>query len=177
MAVNEKLRDHLHDQLFAAVLELQSIDECYEFFEDICTIQEMRAIAVRLEVARMLKAGDIYEDIVKQTGASTATISRIKRCLNYGSGGYGKILDRMAEALGDERARRFHVHFSRIEYSKGGEKRHWTFAETQFGPEPQPLMELLAERKLQPVIICESAGTQAEDAGAMQQMYHAACKT
>lgn len=97
MAVNEKLRDHLHDQLFAAVLELQSIDECYEFFEDICTIQEMRAIAVRLEVARMLKAGDIYEDIVKQTGASTATISRIKRCLNYGSGGYGKILDRMAE--------------------------------------------------------------------------------
>ena len=67
--------------------------------------------------------------------------------------------------------------FSRIEYSAGGEKRHWTFAETQFGPEPQPLMELLAERKLQPVIICESAGTQAEDAGAMQQMYHAACKT
>ena len=58
MAVNEKLRDHLHDQLFAAVLELQSIDECYEFFEDICTIQEMRAIAVRLEVARMLKAGE-----------------------------------------------------------------------------------------------------------------------
>ncbi len=54
--------------------------------------------------------------------------------------------DRMGEALGDERARRFHVHFSRIEYSAGGEKRHWTFAETQFGPEPQPLMELLAER-------------------------------
>ena len=90
---------------------------------------------------------------------------------------YAAILDRLETALGDERARRFHVHFSRIEFSKGGEKRHWTFAETQFGPEPQPLMELLAERKLQPVIICESAGTQAEDAGAMQQMYHAACKT
>ena len=90
---------------------------------------------------------------------------------------YAAILDRMAEALGDERARRFHVHFSRIEYSKGGEKRHWTFAETQFGPEPQPLMELLAERKLQPVIICESAGTQAEDARAMQAMYRTACKT
>ena len=78
------------------------------------------------------------------------------------------------EVLGDERARRFHVHFSRIEYSAGGEKRHWTFAETQFGPEPQPLMELLAERRLEPVIICESAGTQAEDAQAMQRMYEAA---
>ena len=97
MAVNEKLRDHLHDQLFRAILELKSVDECYEFFEDICTIQEMKAISARLEVARMLKAGDIYEDIVQKTGASTATISRIKRCLVYGSGGYEKILSRMAE--------------------------------------------------------------------------------
>ena len=97
MAVNEKLRDHLHDQLFRAILELKSVDECYEFFEDICTIQEMKAISARLEVARMLKAGDIYEDIVQMTGASTATISRIKRCLVYGSGGYEKILSRMAE--------------------------------------------------------------------------------
>lgn len=56
MSVNEKLRDHLHDQLFDAILELQDRDECYEFFEDICTIQEMHAIAIRLEVARMLKA-------------------------------------------------------------------------------------------------------------------------
>lgn len=97
MSVNEKLKDSLHDQLFSAILELQNLDECYEFFEDICTVQEMKAIASRLEVARMLKAGDIYEDIVKKTGASTATISRIKRCLMYGSGGYGKILERMAE--------------------------------------------------------------------------------
>lgn len=97
MSANEKLKDHLHDQLFEAILELRNLDECYEFFEDICTIQEMKAIAARLEVARMLKAGDIYEDIVKKTGTSTATISRIKRCLMYGSGGYGKILDRMAE--------------------------------------------------------------------------------
>ena len=97
MAVNEKLRDHLHAQLFRAILELKRVDECYEFFEDICTIQEMKAISARLEVARMLKAGDIYEDIVQKTGASTATISRIKRCLVYGSGGYEKILSRMAE--------------------------------------------------------------------------------
>ena len=111
---------------------------------------------------------------------------RITPCIDFGHlnartlGGiqtkadYAAILDRMAETLGDERAERFHVHFSRIEYSAGGEKRHWTFAETQFGPEPQPLMELLAQRKLAPVIICESAGTQAEDAQTMQWMYHAA---
>ena len=108
---------------------------------------------------------------------------RITPCIDFGHlnartlGGirskadYAAILDRIGEALGDARARQFHVHFSRIEYSKGGEKRHWTFAETQFGPEPQPLMELLAERGLAPVIICESAGTQAEDAQTMQRMY------
>ena len=108
---------------------------------------------------------------------------RITPCIDFGHlnartlGGirsradYAAILDRIGEALGDARARQFHVHFSRIEYSKGGEKRHWTFAETQFGPEPQPLMELLAERGLAPVIICESAGTQAEDALTMQKMY------
>ena len=111
---------------------------------------------------------------------------RITPCIDFGHlnartlGGiqtkadYAAILDRMAEVLGDDRARQFHVHFSRIEYSAGGEKRHWTFADTQFGPEPQPLMELLAERQLTPVVICESAGTQAEDAQTMQQMYRAA---
>ncbi len=88
-----------------------------------------------------------------------------------GRADYAAILDRMEEALGDERARRFHVHFSRIEFSAGGEKRHWTFAETQFGPEPGPLLELLAERGIAPVVICESAGTQAEDARTMQQFY------
>ena len=114
---------------------------------------------------------------------------RVTPCIDFGHlnartlGGiqskadYAAILDRLETALGDERARRFHVHFSRIEFSKGGEKRHWTFAETQFGPEPQPLMELLAERGLAPVLICESAGTQAEDARAMQAMYRTACKT
>ena len=112
--------------------------------------------------------------------------SRITPCIDFGHlnartlGGiqtkadYAAILNRMAEVLRDDRARQFHVHFSRIEYSAGGEKRHWTFADTQFGPEPQPLMELLAERQLTPVVICESAGTQAEDAQTMQQMYRAA---
>ena len=113
---------------------------------------------------------------------------RITPCIDFGHlnartlGGirskadYASILDRMEEVLGDERAKNFHVHFSRIEYSAGGEKRHWTFAETQFGPEPQPLMELLAERGCVPVIICESAGTQAEDAQTMQKMYESAGK-
>ena len=108
---------------------------------------------------------------------------RIVPCIDFGHlnartlGGirskadYAAILDRMGEALGDERARKFHVHFSRIEFSAGGEKRHWTFAETQYGPEPAPLMELLAERRLAPVVICESAGTQAEDARTMGQIY------
>ena len=112
--------------------------------------------------------------------------ARITPCIDFGHlnartlGGiaskadYAAILDRMEERLADDRARQFHVHFSRIEFSAGGEKRHWTFAETQFGPEPQPLMELLAERGLAPVIICESAGTQAEDAQTMQRMYRAA---
>ena len=87
---------------------------------------------------------------------------------------YAAILDRMGEALGDDRARTFHVHFSRIEFSAGGEKRHWTFADTQYGPEPDPLMELLAERRLAPVVICESAGTQAEDARTLGQIYRRA---
>ena len=111
---------------------------------------------------------------------------RITPCIDFGHlnartlGGiqskadYAVLLDRLGEALGDERAQRFHVHFSRIEFSAGGEKRHWTFAQTQFGPEPQPLMELLVERRLAPVIICESAGTQAEDAQAMKRMYQEA---
>lgn len=111
---------------------------------------------------------------------------RITPCIDFGHlnartlGGiqtkqdYADILDRMGEALGDDRAKNFHVHFSRIEFTNGGEKRHWTFAETQFGPEPAPLMELFAERKLSPVVICESAGTQAEDAQWMQDCYKAA---
>ena len=96
---------------------------------------------------------------------------------NQSKADYAAILDRLETALGDERARRFHVHFSRIEFPKGGEKRHWTFAETLIGPEPQPVMELLAERGLAPVLICESAGTEGEDARGMQAMYRTGCCT
>lgn len=97
MSVNEKLRNPLHDQLFAAILSLQSVDECYELFEDLCTIHEVKSLAQRLEVARMLNEGEIYENIVAKTGASTATISRIKRCLLYGADGYKTVLSRIGK--------------------------------------------------------------------------------
>lgn len=93
--MNSKLRDELTDRLFEAVLLLENVDECYNFFEDLCTIAEIKALAQRLEVARMLKAHKTYIEISEKTGASTATISRVNRCLNYGADGYKLILDRL----------------------------------------------------------------------------------
>lgn len=84
---------------------------------------------------------------------------------------YAAVLERIGETLGEERLRRFHIHFSKIEYTAGGEKRHLTFADTQFGPDPAPLMELLASWNLAPTVICESAGTQTADAAAMQALF------
>jgi TrpR-related protein YerC/YecD len=95
MPANPKLKDALTDQLFQAVLMLETEEECYQFFEDVCTISELKALAQRLEVARMLKHGHTYDDIVHRTGASTATISRVKRCLYYGADGYKTILARL----------------------------------------------------------------------------------
>lgn len=74
---------------------METVDECYQFFEDICTVSELKALSQRLEVARMLQDGHTYDDIVARTGASTATISRVKRCLNYGADGYKLILTRL----------------------------------------------------------------------------------
>lgn len=97
MPVNPKLKDELTDQLCQAMLRLKNDEECYQFFEDICTISEIKALAQRLEVAKMLRGGHTYDDIVDRTGASTATISRVKRCLNYGADGYKLILERLEE--------------------------------------------------------------------------------
>ena len=83
------------DILFKAILELQTIEECYKFFEDITTINELKAISKRIQVARMLRDKKIYIEIAEKTGASTATISRVNKCLNYGKGGYNIILDRI----------------------------------------------------------------------------------
>lgn len=85
------------DMLYEAIMKLESKEDCYRFFEDLCTIQEVKAMAQRLQVALMLKSGTTYHDIVVETGASTATISRINRCLHYGAGGYETVLRRLAE--------------------------------------------------------------------------------
>ena len=100
--VNPKLKDELNDQLCEAMLSLETVDECYQFFEDLCTISELKAMSQRLEVARMLCAGHTYDDIVARTGASTATISRVKRCLNYGADGYNIVLDRLDPDEGED---------------------------------------------------------------------------
>jgi TrpR-related protein YerC/YecD len=90
-----KLKDELLDRLFDAVLQLKTRDECYQFFEDICTVAELKSLAQRLEVAKMLQENRTYGEIAGRTGASTATISRVKRCLNYGADGYKLVLERL----------------------------------------------------------------------------------
>ena len=92
--MNSKLKDAHMDELFEGVLSLTSVEECYNFFEDLCTITELRAMAQRFQVAKMLDDGQIYSDIVKETGARTATISRVNKCLIYGTDGYRMVLDR-----------------------------------------------------------------------------------
>lgn len=92
---NSKLKNEEVDHLFSAILALKSEEECYRFFEDICTISEIRSIAQRWEVARLLNAGMTYSAISEKTGASTATVSRVGKCLNYGAEGYRTILDRL----------------------------------------------------------------------------------
>ena len=95
--LNPKLKDELNDQLCNAVLQLKTVEECYQFFEDICTISELKAMSQRLEVAKMLQKRHTYDEIVSRTGASTATISRVKRCLNYGADGYNAVCERLNE--------------------------------------------------------------------------------
>lgn len=85
------------EKLYKAILSLESIEECQKFFEDICTIKELQDISQRLQVARMLKEGRSYQEVSRETGASTATISRVNKCLVYGNGGYSAILAKMDE--------------------------------------------------------------------------------
>ena len=95
MALDEKLRTEQVDDLFDAVLKLKTREEAYKFFEDLCTIAEIKSMAQRWAVAKKLDFGETYIDIATETGASTATISRVKRYLEYGADGYRLILDRM----------------------------------------------------------------------------------
>ena len=92
-----KLSEMHLEALFEAILKLETIDECFCFFEDLCTISEIKAMSQRLEVAKMLKAGATFNTIVEKTGASTATISRVNRSLTYGNDGYDVVLARMKE--------------------------------------------------------------------------------
>jgi len=86
------------DTLFEAILALKTVEECYKFFEDICTVKEVQAMAQRLQVAEQLNAGRNYAEVYEDTGVSSATISRVNKCLLYGKGGYGMILERLKKA-------------------------------------------------------------------------------
>lgn len=97
MSYESKLKDPFADAFFQAVLQLNNLEECYRFFEDVCTIKEVQSISQRLVVARMLREGKTYSEVEKSTGASTATISRVNRCLQYGADGYQLILKRLDE--------------------------------------------------------------------------------
>lgn len=90
-----KIRSEQTDLLMKAVLQLQSEEDAYRFFEDICTIAEVKSMAQRIEVARLLRQGVTYQEIARETGASSATISRVNRALLYGADGYVRVLDAM----------------------------------------------------------------------------------
>ncbi|MDO5559591.1 MAG: YerC/YecD family TrpR-related protein [Oscillospiraceae bacterium] len=98
--MNSKIKDKNTDGLFEAILCLETVDECYKFFEDLCTVLEIKAMAQRLQVAKMLSEHYVYNDIVNETGASTATISRVNRSLNYGCDGYNVVFSRLADKEG-----------------------------------------------------------------------------
>lgn len=98
MAYDSKVRSDQVDTLFKAILMLKTEEECYRFFEDLCTFKEIQSLAQRLQVAKMLKDERTYGEIETETRASTATISRINKFLQYGSDGYNLILDRLMEA-------------------------------------------------------------------------------
>ncbi|MBD5395850.1 MAG: TrpR YerC/YecD [Lachnospiraceae bacterium] len=93
--MNKKIHTDAVEQLFEAILSLENKEECYNFFEDLCTINELLSLSQRYEVAAMLKNKQTYLEIADKTGASTATISRVNRSLNYGNDGYELVFDRL----------------------------------------------------------------------------------
>ena len=93
--MSKKIQSEAMDRLFDGILCLKTREECYTFFEDICTINELLSLSQRFEVAQMLRQKITYSDISEKTGASTATISRVNRCLQYGNDGYSLVLDRL----------------------------------------------------------------------------------
>ena len=92
-----KLHNNSMDRLFQTILNLQSIEECYDYFVDLCTVKELQDMAQRLDAAVLLSQGKSYQTITQQVGISTATIGRVSKCLNYGTGGYKKAIDGLTE--------------------------------------------------------------------------------
>lgn len=93
--MGKTIRTETVKTLFEAILTLENVDECFDFFEDVCTVNEVLSIAQRFAVAKMLKENNTYLEVTKDTGASTATISRVNRSLNYGNGSYDMVLSRL----------------------------------------------------------------------------------
>ena len=100
--MNSKLKNATTDFLFDAILCLETKEECYRFFTDICTIKELQAMSQRLQVAKQLSEGRNYNEVYQDTGVSSATICRVNKCLNYGDGGYQLVLDRLG-GMSDEK--------------------------------------------------------------------------
>ena len=92
--MNPKIKETKAENLFKAILTLETVEECYSFFEDVCTVKEILDLSQRLKTAKMLCAGANYQEISHATGMSTATISRVSKCLEYGDGGYRLVIDR-----------------------------------------------------------------------------------
>ena len=97
--MSKKIRTEAVDHLFEAILSLKDKEECYIFFEDVCTVNELLSLSQRFEVAAMLRAQKTYLDIAEKTGASTATISRVNRSLNYGNDGYDMVFCRLDKEI------------------------------------------------------------------------------
>ena len=93
--MNKNIKNPRNEEMYKAILSLRTVDECMKFFDDLCSISELRAMEQRFEVARLLEQGMIYNDILEKTGASSATISRVNRSLRYGADGYAIAFERL----------------------------------------------------------------------------------
>jgi len=100
--MNNKIKSEATDKLFRYILEMKTVDDCYRLFEDLCTVHEIQAIAQRMAVAEMLNEKRTYIEIAEKTGASTATISRVNRALNYGTDGYKLAIERLNKTEGKD---------------------------------------------------------------------------
>lgn len=130
------------------------------------TMGKINQLGTLSEVIELCKIDDRFLPCVDFGHLNARTLGGIKSIDDYGA-----ILDEIENKLGFERLKNFHVHFSKIQYTSGGEKCHLTFSDNEYGPDYEPLMELFAKRGLEPSVICESAGTQAEDAAMMKKAY------